>query len=372
MKKLRIVSCVTSDLFSDQRVHRISGFLAEKGHDMFVIGREKPDSPPLNDRNYEILRMKLWFSGGKLFYAEYNLRLFWKLLFISADILVANDLDTLPAVAVVAKIRQKKLVFDSHEYFTEVPELIGRPIIKSIWRFLERIFLPAVNRVMTVSSSIAIALSERCGMEAEVVRNLPYTYDLEKVRSGHLLRIDPGGDFRTIIYQGSVNVDRGLEELVEAMEFMPLCKLFILGDGDVLQDLKQRAAETKWDDRIFFTGRIPLEELPSYTVQADLGISIEKDSCLSYRFALPNKFFDYIQAGIPSVISDLPEMVRINNEFDVATVISSYDPREISKTILALFADEERYNKLRENCMKARKALNWEKESGKLNLIFST
>ena len=315
MAKQKIISSVTSDLVSDQRVHRMALSLSTMGFDVRLIGRVKKDSNSLSNRSYKAQRLNTWFEKGPLFYVEYNLRLFFQILFTKADILLSNDLDTLLPNYLVSKIKGIPLVYDSHEYFTEVPELIHRKRVRKCWILIERFCFSGVHLGLTVCDPIANAYEEKYGIKMNVIRNFPNTYDLDEIRRNDKQLIGKLPGETLIIYQGSINVDRGLEEMIDAMPLLPKCRLIICGDGDVLQSLKKQVSKLECSERIEFKGKISFEELAYYTVQADLGLSIEKQNGLSYSFALPNKFFDYIQAGIPSVISSLPEMQKINAKY---------------------------------------------------------
>ena len=133
----RIIVSVTNDLTTDQRVDRSCITLIKMGFDVLLVGRQLSHSLDLEPRNYRTKRMKLWFTRGPLFYAEYNLRLFFFLLVHKADILLSNDLDTLPANYLASGIRHLTLVHDCHEYFRGVPELNNRGFVAGIWKFLE-------------------------------------------------------------------------------------------------------------------------------------------------------------------------------------------------------------------------------------------
>jgi hypothetical protein len=133
MQQKTILVSVINDLNTDQRVHKICTFIEQQGYRVVLIGRKRKASDPMETRSYQTMRMRLLFEKGGLFYAEFNLRLFFLLLFKRSHILVANDLDTLLANFLVAKLKRKKLVYDSHEFFTEVPELLNRPRTRAVW-----------------------------------------------------------------------------------------------------------------------------------------------------------------------------------------------------------------------------------------------
>ena len=137
MSKKRIIVSVTNDLTTDQRVAKICNSLTDLNLEVILVGRILKKSIQIN-RNYSTKRFKLWFNKGPLFYANYNIRLFFFLLFTKTDFLWSNDLDTLLANHIISKWKSKKLIFDSHEYFTEVPELIDRPKVQKIWKRLEQ------------------------------------------------------------------------------------------------------------------------------------------------------------------------------------------------------------------------------------------
>ena len=140
--KNRIYVSVSNDLFSDMRVDKVCNTLVSMGFDVHLVGRKLPNSLPLTNRNYKTKRLKLLFKKGALFYAEFNFRLFWYLLFKKHSVLLANDLDTLLANRWVSKLKGSQLVYDSHEYFTEVPELKEGSFAKNTWLKIEKQIFP--------------------------------------------------------------------------------------------------------------------------------------------------------------------------------------------------------------------------------------
>ncbi|MCB0836537.1 MAG: glycosyltransferase [Bacteroidetes bacterium] len=360
--KQKVIISVINDLSGDQRIHRIASTLAEAGYEVLVVGRKLPNSIPLSDRTYQTHRMRLFFIRGKWFYLEFNFRLFWFLLFRKADILNANDLDTLLANFLISRIKGTRLIYDSHEYFTEVPELIARPFTRNIWLRLEQWIFPRLNQIYTVNHSLASIYSQKYQKEVQVIRNVPfYKTGIKKEKKGKIL-----------IYQGALNVGRGIELMIRAMDYMPDITLWIIGRGDIEEALRKRAESQKSSQQIIFKGFIPLESLFEQTTEAYLGLSIEENLGDNYRFASPNKVYDYIQAGLPVLVSDLPEMRGLVEKYKVGEVLAETErePEKFAARIKEILNNEEKYAHYQTHCLAAKEELNWEKEREKLISIY--
>jgi glycosyltransferase involved in cell wall biosynthesis len=363
---MRIILCVTNDLATDCRVNRIALSLLKIPADVLLIGITFPDSMALPSNKYQTYRIRMLLKRGPLFYAEYNLRLFFLLLFKNADILVANDLDTLPAVFLASRIKGRPTVYDSHEYFTELPELVGRKRVKKIWEGLESIMLPRIKHAYTVSASIAKEYKQKYGIDMQVVRNMPF-----RIENNTLPKISlPKAGERIIIYQGSLNMGRGLETAIRAMQFVENARLIIAGTGYNEPALRALTRSLKLHEKIQFMGRIPSEELMRYTAQADLGISLEENIGLNYYYALPNKLFDYIQARIPVLVSNLPEMAAVVQQYGIGEVVHTSDPFELALVFTEMLTDNKKRQDWYVNLEKASEELCWENEERKLAAIY--
>jgi glycosyltransferase involved in cell wall biosynthesis len=334
-----------------------------------LVGRKKNDSLPLTERSYTTKRLSLAFNKGMAFYANLNFRLFFLLLFHRADILLSNDLDTLPANYLVAVIKRKKLVYDTHEYFTGVPELNERKTVKKIWKKLEAFLLPRVKNAYTVNDSIASLYEEEYGIHLQVIRNMPirnaYTNTDINLRS-----LGVPAEKAIVVYQGAVNKDRGLEEAITAMQWVDTAVLLIIGTGDLLTKLREEVKQKKLQQKVFFTGLIPMEQLPSYTSLASLGLSIEKDTNLNYRYSLPNKVFDYIQAGIPLLAYPMKEVKSLIDQYGLGDFIHNHEPSHLAEKINQLLNDKKKLQQYADACKKAAELLSWDKEEKKLKSIF--
>jgi glycosyltransferase involved in cell wall biosynthesis len=335
------------------------------GFDVLLVGRRYHDSPQIAPRRYQTRRMHLLFRKGPLFYAEYNLRLMILLLFTKCDILLANDLDTLTANIVAGKLKGKPVVYDSHEYFTEVPELIHRPGVQKVWLWLEKRLVPKVSAAYTVCQSIADIYSKRYNIPFRVVRNVPQVMQHPEVTANLI-----NNELRpAIIYQGALNLGRGLEYAIRAMQYLPEARLLIAGSGDKEKELQRLAKETS-PQNIQFLGRLSLEELSVITRQASIGISIEEDLGLNYRYALPNKLFDYIQAQIPVVVSNLPEMKRVVEEYHIGLIANSHDPEYLAGLFRKALFEEPLRETWKNGLKTAANELNWNHEKKVIEEIF--
>ena len=368
---IAIVS-VINDLVSDQRVHRTSLTLQQSGYRVLLVGRKRRSSPPLPIREYSTHRMVLIFEKGPLFYAEFNLRLFFFLLAHKASLLISNDLDTLWPNYIVQKLRNIPLVYDSHEYFTGVPELESRPFVQKVWKTIERNILPSIKYMVTVNDSIAGLYHQQYGIRPLVVRNIPLT---KKVEAGpKLCRKDLGlsDEQRIILLQGAgININRGAEEAVLAMQFTEGSTLLIIGEGDVIPALKSIVHDFNLHDKVCFLPRQPLERLAAYTLLADIGITLDKDTNINYRFSLPNKLFDYIQAGLPVLASPLPEIKKVIDRYNCGAMIENHEPKHIASCFNKMLSDKPFLNKCRDNALKTAAILNGEAEQLPLMKLFA-
>ncbi|MBP6698874.1 MAG: glycosyltransferase [Flavobacteriales bacterium] len=366
----RAIVSVTNDLATDNRVHRTCMVLRELGYEVLLVGRLLDQSPALQ-RPYATKRMRLLFRKGPLFYAEYNVRLFFLQLSVgSCQLLVANDLDTLLANFLVARLRGIELVYDTHEFYTEVPELVGRPRVRVVWLAIERWIFPKLKRIITVNGSIAQAYKERYGKEVAVVRNIPVPGDLGPAVTRTSL--DLTEDRFILILQGAgINVERGGEEAVLAMKELPGCLLLIIGGGDAWPVLQRLVKENGLEDRVRLIGRLPFVEMMRYTRNADLGLTLDKDTNLNYRFSLPNKLFDYLHAGIPVLATDLPEVAGIVRGYDCGVVIPVPTPEAIAQAVRELQADKARQVALRANATFAAREHDGAREQDRLRDVLA-
>ncbi len=364
-----IYIAVTNDLVTDQRVHRTALMLHSSGAAVCLLGRKLPGSPVVGERQYRTHRFNLLFRNGFLFYAAYNLRLFLFLLVRRRiSLIVANDLDTLAACFLVSKLRQARLVYDSHEYFTEVPELLGRKFVRYFWLTIEKIILPRLELASTVNASIAGIYQEKYGTGFTVIRNVPSLYHHTKLFP---LPAETAGK-QVVIYQGAVNTGRGIEQVIEAVSQLDNVVFIVAGTGDLFEQINEKVRRENLGQHVIMTGRLEPAYLYSLTAQADLGVSVELNAGLNYYYALPNKLFSYIHAGIPVLVSAFPEMKKIIDEWKVGmTLDNPLDTLKMREMITIMLNDGKQRAVWKKNSVIAARELCWENEQNKFKSLYN-
>lgn len=354
----KIILAVLNDLAIDQRVHKIALSFQERGYEVVVVGVLRKDSREIN-RAYPTHRITVKNLSGPKFYFEFNRSLYHYLSDIDYDILWANDLDVLMGAYVSVKKKRKsgkevKLIYDSHELFPELPELVGRRFKKNLWTLLEKFLISRVDEGVTVCPSIQEILTNKSNIPFRLLRNMPIDDCSSEKRSSL--------DEKVLIYQGAVNLGRGLKLMIDSLEFNDF-RLMIVGGGDCFEDIQEYASTRPFSDRIDIVGRVPFEELKTYTRKASIGLSLEEDLGLNYRFALPNKIFDYVRCGLPSIVSDLPEMGNLVRSMGIGEVLVDRTPQGLSSLVLEVYQNRYSYVTQIEN---ATSQLHWDNDFDKL------
>ena len=350
-----LVFTVTNDLSYDQRMQRICGSLAEAGYDVLLVGRNLKTSLPLSKANYRQQRLKCWFNKGKLFYSEFNVRLFFFLLFKKMDCICAIDLDTILPCYYISELKGVKRVYDAHEYFSQLDEVISRPKIYRTWHRIERRMIPLFKNGYTVCDSLAEEFKENYNADYKVVRNVPSVIESnEQIRSEDI-----------ILYQGAVNKGRGLDKLALAMKNIN-AKLWVCGNGNFMDEMTSVVRTNDLSEKVIFFGMLPPEELKKRTAQAYIGVNPFERTGLNQYLSLSNKFFDYIHAGVPQITMNYPEYKKINDQFKIGELIDGLDAETIANAISKVFNNRELYLQLKQNCLSAKQQMNWQKEKDKL------
>ena len=357
----RLVFTVTNDLNYDQRMIRICTSLSLAGYHVTLIGRKQKSSFPLSSKEFRQKRLSCFFEKGKLFYIEYNLRLFFFLLFKKTDLVCAIDLDTILSCYYISKLKKIKRVYDAHELFCEMKEIVTRPAIYKIWKKIERSTVPKFKYGYTVNQLIADEFRKMYGSNYEVIRNMPALKEFT-------IPEKPG---KYIFYQGAVNEGRSFETLIPAFKEVN-APLLIAGDGNFMNRAVQLVKENHLTDKVSFLGKLTPEKLYHYTIHAWIGLTLFENNGLSNYYSLANRFFDYLHACVPQLCVEYPAYIDLNKKYNIAVLVNDLGSENIAAKLNKMLKDELLYDDLQKNCVKARKELNWQNEEKKLLSFYKT
>jgi glycosyltransferase involved in cell wall biosynthesis len=340
-------------------MQRICNSLQKNDYAVKLVGVKRKASNPLINQPFSQKRIPLIFQKSFFSYAEYNLKLFFYLLFCKADAICAIDLDTIIPCYLASIIKRNKRVYDAHELFTELNEVVTNKPVFWFWTKIERLFVPRYKNGYTVNKFLRDEFERRYNVRYEIIRNLPV-----KELSQQTIEQLPSGQ-PIIIYQGAVNYGRGFDPLIIAMHQVN-AQLHIYGIGNYYNQVESLIKANNLEEKIKLFGATLPTELKKQTPLARFGITIFEPEGLNQYYSLANRFFDYIMAGIPQICVNYPEYKILNDEFDIAIMIDNIEVETLTNAINTLLTDEILYNRLKQNCIVAREKLNWQNEEKKL------
>jgi len=359
LKKKKIILTVINDLNFDQRMIRICTSLANAGYDVELTGRSHKNSKPLSEKPFYQKRLAIGPDKGKMMYVLFWIKLFFYLLFQKADALCAIDLDTILPVYFVSKIRGIKRVYDAHELFTEMQEVVTRPREKKMWDRIEKFTVPKFPVGYTIGECYADVFKEKYGVQYEIVRNATILRPFSV----------PPKPEKYILYQGAVNVGRCFEFLIPAMQYIET-PLIICGAGNFYDEAVALTKQYKLEHKITFKGYVPPQELRSFTEKAWVGITLFEAVGPSNRLSMANRFFDYMHSGVPQLCMAYPEYEKVNSKFELAYLIGEPNIDNIAKALSTLVSDENYHQRLQDNALKAREVYNWQEEEKRLAKVY--
>jgi len=312
--------------------------------------------------NVRVIGVRKWF-WSKLFFLHFYFKSILPTIQLKADIYFASDLYSLPIAYLAAKSNHSKLIYDSRELYSSIAALKHRRFEQRVWRTIEKFLIKRANATVTVNESIAQILSREYTIPKPVVLlNCPRYQEIKQSNKlREVCHIAEGK--RILLYQGGLQQGRGIFTLLEVIQRLPDCVLLFLGDGALKEELRMKSEKLK--ERVYIIDAVPVEQLLLYTASADAGLCLIENYGSSYYLSLPNKFFEYVMAGVPILASNFPEMKRIIDEYKVGETANPEDVNDIAEKIQRLLSPGH-HQHLVENCRAAAKIYNWDIESKKL------
>jgi glycosyltransferase involved in cell wall biosynthesis len=283
-----------------------------------------------------------------------------------ARVWMAHDLDALPAAWLARRRHGGRLLYDSHELFSE--RIAVSSAARPLWRALERRLAAHADAVITVGEGVAAELARRYRIPPPaVVRNLPAAAPAGDDH-GSPLRAALGlpADARIALYLGGLQPGRGLETLVDVAARLPDGDMVVLmgpGHPDYVANLRERAARAGAAERVVLAPAVPTEDVVRWAAGADLGLALIQNVSLSYYLSLPNKLFEYVAAGLPVVASDFPQLRGVVEGRGLGAVCAPDDPDAIARAIAWTLDDPGRHRRLRAAARAAAAELTWDSES---------
>lgn len=355
MKKPVISIWTTSQYPYDQRVQRIVHTMKWMGAEVKVWDRRT--------QKYGEGKIETEQERGPAFYFQYNRQIARLVNEEPSDMIYAADIDVMPGLmwGLFPGVREgNPILLDLHEWFPEVFELQKKPLRKFLWRCVERGSVHFATSLMTVNHSLKQVFEDKYHREFAVIRNVP------EMRPTHCLDTDLRKKNRILYYQGALNAGRGLEVVIRSLHLLPDWQIWLVGEGDIGEYLKELSIAEGLRDRVIFHGRIPPDELPALAGQATLGMNLLSNQSQSYYYSLANRYFDYIHSGLPSVHMDFPEYRKLMQEFEVGLLIDALSPQVLVDAIMKITGDTGLYHRYVEQCSVARTEYNWKSESDNL------
>lgn len=387
---MKICHVVTNDMANDPRVDRIATALSKK-FEVTVLGlgghRPIPEGKPykiiLSQRpSYGVkestkTNIKKALVGKKSYIKiiirdiiNFNVRVnYWRVMekdldMIDADMYVANDLDTLPIVAKISKRKKAKLIYDAHEFYVD-SGVVNTYLFKKMFRIIEKYKIKHADVVITVNQSIAEKLQKEYNLKEKpfVLYNIP-NYQSTKKHFKHEKNTKT-----KIVYCGNYAKDRGLPELVMAMLHLPnKFVLYLQGYGPLESELRELVDSHKLNKKVIFVDPVPMHDIVESLRDYDIGVIPYQPVNINNYLCTPNKLFEYMQAGLVVVCSDLPELKRILHEKPQnGEVFDPYNPEDITKKIVYV---SNKLKSLKQNSIEKAQKYTWAKEEEKLFKIY--
>lgn len=364
LQSVDVTFALTGDPKTNSRALRQLHLLSKLNLSILVLGLgDSSEIGNLNIQNATLQYLLKPTGKGPVFFWRVHRQFESVLRNVKSTVYHASDLYTLPAMHRAASRHQAHLVFDSRELYTHLPAAIRRPWVGVTWKAIQHLYIRRADCVYTVSESIAQHLQKYFRLNTvHLMRNVPRPQSLVPKNS---LRkhLDLPSDTKIVLHQGSLQQHRGGTAMVEAMRHTDDAVLVFMGGGPLKPEIQRRVNESKLDSKIRFMDPVPPDQLLSFTASADLGLTFLEDCCLNHRYALPNKLFEYLAAGIPVIASNLPEIAQVLERFDVGCVVPSGDAKALGNALNHAIKNPELRQKWSQNTSHVQEFFNFATES---------
>lgn len=364
---------VSNSLKKDPRVVKQIDLCKKCGYDIFFLGYNDAftDYKYLDNLNinYTLVSLPIKYQGRlnnifkKIMRSIYINRTIGGIIIKEKpDLIHANDFDMLVPSYLAARNNKIPIVYDSHEIWVENNEFNNKHLYKFIMRFVEKRIIKKVSRVITVSNASARFLSEKYDIDLPlVITNCPLNADISNTKNIGF----------EILYHGMISESRGYEEFIEsALHVNNEITLVVRGYGKLKDNLITKVKNMNACKHIRFDEPVEVDRLVYEASKSHIGIVLTKPVNINYKMTISNKIFEYIHAGLPVIMSDLPEHNFLNDKFNFGIIVNPNSVEEISNAINKLYNDAELYNILLMGVKKMQLEYNWETQSNYLKELY--
>ncbi|MGU8942637.1 glycosyltransferase [Clostridium perfringens] len=370
MKKVVILTAM--DPYKDIRANKIGNSLCNENYDVYVIAGFS-DKKFKVETKYKVVDYNV----------EYNIKdniikkILWKLRFfkenykiikkIEPNIIHACNVDMLFLAILASKRKITKIVYDSYEICAYKSGVAGTSnVISKIIEFIERFLIKKIDYMICVSNSAKEYFIRKYSIKKiQVITNVPC------IKNSDIIKHNINNKFR-ILYIGNFSINRGIEELIKAGKFInENVEINLQGFGAYEDEFRLCIHNNDLESKVKIIEPIlPKDVIKEISNKADVGVVLTKPTSINHKLTVSNKIFDYINAGLPVIMSNVDEHVYLNNKYRIGIIIDEVTSEEIAKAINKLVNDVELYEELSKNCIIASKSLNWNIEKDKLKDIY--
>lgn len=370
--KLKICVIVINSVWYDPRVRKQIEEYIRCGHDVSVVGykcnrydeeKVKQIPAPTNIVYVDKLAGKQRSPLKKLLRERLrNQALADAVVATKAQVIHANDYNALVPAYAAAKKLGCVLVYDSHEIYAENEVTMRLPAVLARYvRWDERRMCRRLDQMVCVSHAAADYFAQNYGIpKPMVVTNCALEREIS-------LSEGKNQGFE-ILNHGQFYEGRGYNIMVEASELLkdlPDVCLAMRGFGRMEEQLRNRVAELQAENVRFYPGVLVQELIPEAS-KSHVGVAITEPACLNFKLSVSNKLFEYTAAGLPVIMSDIPEHRYLNEKYDFGVILEDNTPECFAATVRTLYEDKELYNRLANNACRLSREVNWETEFSRL------
>jgi glycosyltransferase involved in cell wall biosynthesis len=372
-EKTHAIILEIGDIRTDGRCKNIADSFISYGGRVTFLGPSDKDSREL-DGNIVLQYLKIrrnW--GSKVAYLHYWIRAFFTAIRLKPDIIIAEDLFSLPPALLAAFYTGARVLYDAKEFYFALASLKDRRVTQWFWSTLEYLTIQFTDVVITSGERDSDILRLQYKITRPVaIHNHPPKRTGEADRTVLRRKYGIPTDHVIFLYQGWLLEGRGLPLMLDIAEQYENVFCVIMGEGKMRQEIEKRIQASDVRDRVLLTGALPYDELLKNTDGADVGCALIEDRGLSYRYARPNKLFEYIRANVPVLVSNFPAMREVVESYGIGLTADPRNRLEVLDAARILIEDAGIRERFRIACIKAAEEFTWETEEKKLFKLFNS